>query len=204
MFQHTVYLHTSSPIYFASYVNARLFALHKFTILVTYYFALAIGTDAMIDFGLQGYKLGLFLLLFDLSILFLSIWLAWSSYRKQLKHAKIREHKVVYTTQLYNAIQLCVIFNSPSFTYKNHIFPLFNPPSPLVVCVHTCRRSLMNMRLASVRTSSTLRLNLSGCTASPRRTLSCSITPITNQPSRHANVVLLFLPLLHHHHHLPI
>ena len=49
----------------------------QFVILLTYYAALSIDTGIMIDFGLKDLGMGIFLVLVNLSICFLSLWLGW-------------------------------------------------------------------------------------------------------------------------------
>jgi hypothetical protein len=66
----------------------------QITILGTFYSALSIETGAMINFGLEGVKLGVFLVLFNMIITALSFWFAWSRFQKQKMLESIKENKV--------------------------------------------------------------------------------------------------------------
>jgi len=55
----------------------------QYAILVTFYAALSIETDTLMTFGLEGYKLGLFLIFFNLTIFGLVVKLAYSRYKKE-------------------------------------------------------------------------------------------------------------------------
>jgi hypothetical protein len=53
----------------------------KASIVITFYSALTIQTSALMNFGLRGTRLGLFLVLVNVSVLLLSIWFAIAKYR---------------------------------------------------------------------------------------------------------------------------
>jgi hypothetical protein len=68
----------------------------KFAILITYYFALTIETGSMINFGLEGYKLGVFLICSNLVVFVLVLTYAWKKYQKKLKAEQMKEYLVKY------------------------------------------------------------------------------------------------------------
>jgi hypothetical protein len=65
----------------------------QFSILITIYGALTIETSSMVDFGLEDYKLGVFLLLLNLIISVLAFWLAYSSLHKAKTQSEQKELK---------------------------------------------------------------------------------------------------------------
>jgi heme/copper-type cytochrome/quinol oxidase subunit 3 len=66
----------------------------QFCILITYYGALTINTSSMINFGVEGEGLGVFLVLLNLIILFLAGWLAYVSFHEQKHRNTLKEKKV--------------------------------------------------------------------------------------------------------------
>jgi hypothetical protein len=55
-----------------------------------------IETSAIANLGLKGTFLGVFLLLTNSIIMFLSCWFAWKSFNKQQKNIVMKESKVTY------------------------------------------------------------------------------------------------------------
>jgi mannose/fructose/N-acetylgalactosamine-specific phosphotransferase system component IID len=62
---------------------------------VTFYCALSIETGVLIDFGLEGESLGIFLIFVNLAIVGLAIVYAWSKFREQRALKRERELKVI-------------------------------------------------------------------------------------------------------------
>jgi hypothetical protein len=98
----------------------------------------------MIDFGLEGTRLGIFLVLVNLVIFTLAAMFAYKKFAKQRKLKKDKEWKV-YPFSLHC---LCISYNGP------HIYPLYIFHIPLYYVRHLAQKMLE----VSVPTSSVAHL----------------------------------------------
>jgi hypothetical protein len=64
----------------------------------------------MTNFGLEGYKLGVFLISFNLVIFCLSLWYAWSKYQQQHQEEQVKEHMVGYHFFVLSTIVNILVF----------------------------------------------------------------------------------------------
>jgi len=69
----------------------------QFVILVTFYGALTIETESMINFGLKGVSLGVFLLTLNLVILVLTFFFAWTCFKHQRNHEHRKQSQAAIT-----------------------------------------------------------------------------------------------------------
>jgi hypothetical protein len=83
----------------------------KASIVITFYSALTIETSALINFGLSGSKMGLFLVFVNLLVLLLSVWFALAKYQQnridKLKtEAWVREFVFYIWLNIVNTFQV--------------------------------------------------------------------------------------------------
>jgi len=78
----------------------------QFSILITFYSALSIASGAVVNFGLEGYRLGVFLIILNLVVLILSFWFAWSRFRKQHDEQIFKEFKAKHSEDATNFTEL--------------------------------------------------------------------------------------------------
>jgi len=98
-----------SLVYFGRYKPYRVHFTNviafvgQVSILVTFYGALTVESDSLVNIGLEGSKLGVFLVLVNLAVVLLGCWFALENYTRQMKEQRRIEMMV------YSSVHLCVL-----------------------------------------------------------------------------------------------
>jgi hypothetical protein len=121
-----------------------LVRLYQISIFVTYYAAVSISTGSMVNFGLYGYALGLFLVLFNVLVVLFAVRSAWKKGRAQRR--ELERKAFLVSAHIFLAH---IHYSVLSMIHENYMF--YQNCSP-----HSFRPLITSMLLVSAKGSSKL------------------------------------------------